>query len=205
MAEEIELMISGKSHQVGNPGCGACREGFPKRHECGGLLHGAACREGSKVRSTECDQCHQIDMILEVGDQAQQPEPRLDDDGSVFCGKNIGYCFEKIHEYGRHPNDLAVIQIAKWAAGSIISGLQEMEAKMRDRGMRVEESQFPTALRAALELQQYVNKQPCTITSEEEARIYMRSLEHDLNQLRWLERDLDEGGHEQAPKGQLTG
>ena len=118
-------------------------------------------------------------------------EPRLDDPGSVFAERNHDYCFEKIQEYGRHPNDEVVVHVAEFAIESIIGSLGELEAKMRQHGKNPEHSQFPEAIRAALELQQYVHKQNSSITSEMEARIYVRSLEQDLIELRRLERDLD--------------
>jgi hypothetical protein len=121
-----------------------------------------------------------------------RPMPKFEDEGSVFAGKNVGYCIEKLYEFIHYPNSAIATHIAEFGWEQIISALQELETKARRRGANPEHSNFPTALHAAMELQQYISKQECSITSEIEASVYLQSLEHDLDELRRMERDLDE-------------
>jgi hypothetical protein len=101
------------------------------------------------------------------------------------------YCFEKIHDFSRHPTNEVVAALAEWAIETIVDYLGELESKIRLRGLNPDHSEFPEAIHAALELQQYVKKQPCSITSEIEERIYVRSLQADLVELRRWEEQLD--------------
>jgi hypothetical protein len=110
----------------------------------------------------------------------------------VFAGRNIPYSIEKLSDYIHHPGIEITAHLAEFGWERVVDALRDLEVKVRRYGANPEYSQFPTALFAAMELQQYVSKQACGITSELEASIYLQSLEHDLNELRRWERDLDE-------------
>jgi hypothetical protein len=133
-----------------------------------------------------------MDQIIVVPEQPIRPVPKFEDAGSVFAGRNVGYCIEKFSDYIHHPNIEITACLAEFGWERVVDALRDLEAKIRRYGANPENSQFPTALFAAMELQQYVSKHNCAITSEIEASIYLQSLEHDLDELRRWERDLDE-------------
>jgi hypothetical protein len=149
----------------------------------------------------DCDSAsaqNNTDLTFVIPQAAPRQDPTFEDDGSVFAGRNINYCVEKLYEFIDHPNSPIATHIAEFGWEQIINALRDLEAKVRRYGANPENSQFPTALFAAMELQQYVSKQNCSIAGEIEARIYLQSLEHDLDELRHWERDLDEEGADPA-------
>lgn len=131
-------------------------------------------------------------LTIAVPQGTERGNPTLDDEGSIFAGKNVAYAIEKILDYCYHPSVAGTQHFADFGVKQILAGLQELEAKMRQACINVDNSNFPTALRSVSELQQYIDKQPSSITDEIEARIYVQSLEKDLEELRRWERDLDE-------------
>lgn len=133
-----------------------------------------------------------MDRVIIVHEQPTRAAPKFEDAGSVFAGRNIGYCIEKLSDYIHHPTVEITAYLAEFGWEQVVDALRDLEVKVRGYGANPENSQFPTALFAAMELQQYVSKQTCGITSELEASIYLQSLEHDLEELRRWERDLDE-------------
>jgi hypothetical protein len=133
-----------------------------------------------------------MDQTIIVPEQPTRPAPRFEDAGSVFAGRNIAYSIEKLSDYIHHPSIEITAHLAEFGWERVVDALRDLEAKVRGYGANPENSQFPTALFAAMELQQYVSKQTCGITSELEASIYLQSLQHDLDELRRWERDLDE-------------
>ena len=83
----------------------------------------------------------------------------------------MSYAIEKILDYCFHPNVEGTQHFADFGVKQILSGLQELEVKMRQsRGINVDNSNFPTALRSVSELQHYIDKQPSGIADEIEAR-----------------------------------
>lgn len=130
-------------------------------------------------------------FVIPISPGTERRSATLDDESSVFAGKNVSYAIEKILDYCFHPNVEGTQHFADFGVKQILSGLQELEVKMRQARINVDNSNFPTALRSVSELQQYIDKQPSGIADEIEARIYVQSLERDLEELRRWERDLD--------------
>jgi hypothetical protein len=145
-----------------------------------------------------------MNLVVTVPAESPRPPATFEDADSVFAGRNINYCIEKLYDYIHHPHSSIASHIAEFGWEQIVTALRDFEAKVRACGANPDHSDFPTALHAAMELQQYVSKQKCCITSEIEARIYLQSLKHDLDELRQWERDLDEVGADPAPETKGT-
>jgi hypothetical protein len=111
---------------------------------------------------------------------------------SSFEGHNISYAIEKIHDYINRSGSGYDAGWASTGAHLITEVLQTLETKMRDQGMNPEESEFPEAIYAIQELQKYVDNQRSNIADATEARIYTRALKADLDDLRRIERELDQ-------------
>lgn len=64
----------GDEHLEGNMNCDACWSGWPRRHECGGLMHSSFGDEnanGDYWLVYKCDRCGESDGDLEMAGDSQ--------------------------------------------------------------------------------------------------------------------------------------
>lgn len=53
-------------HEIGNNECSTCWKGYPRKHECGGLIHatfGDENSDGDYWLYYKCDKCGETDII----------------------------------------------------------------------------------------------------------------------------------------------
>jgi hypothetical protein len=108
---------------------------------------------------------------------------------SVFDGKNISYAFEKLGDHIR--NSGSGVAIAPNAARILVGALEESKIKIKKNNSDPEESELPSALYAARELEKYVNRKPSDIANSEAAQVYVTSLRADVAQMQKYENDMD--------------
>jgi hypothetical protein len=108
---------------------------------------------------------------------------------SVFDGKNISYAFEKVGDYIR--NSGSGVALAPTAARILVGTLEELKTKMKGNNSDPDESELPSALYAACELEKYVNRKPSDIANASAAQVYVTSLRADVAEMQKYEKDMD--------------
>jgi hypothetical protein len=158
------------------------------------INHAAPDLSPETIRRTERAILKDLTRRHEVGTNREHGD--LQENQSFFTSFRVHDGLQKLYDFTDHLRDSMAMQMAEYGCEVILKALQEFEGKARQAGIDPEaESCISTALRAVLELERRVRDgiSP-VITDGVVARIFVQSLETDLEDLQEHERQLSAEG-----------